>query len=163
MPENMNYSPHVASNKRQDCTQKQHCMSSEHNIENRFLYITFLMGYFPVHNASRRLSFCTYPQPTDTNFSKKSLTNVMAALIIRYWSGKMILSIVNMLLALRSHALCSRRLSRSGICANFKNAVSDKFCRRKFMQVDNEKLIINGNWGLMENLILSEELAYKST
>ena len=87
----------------------------------------------------------------------------MAALIIRYWSGKMILSIVNMLLALRSHALCSRRLSRSGICANFKNAVSDKFCRRKFMQVDNEKLIINGNWGLMENLILSEELAYKST
>lgn len=45
----------------------------------------------------------------------------------------------------------------------FKNAVSDKFCRRKFMQVDNEKLIINGNWGLMENLILSEELAYKST
>ena len=44
-----------------------------------------------------------------------------------------------------------------------KNAVSDKFCRRKFMRVDNEKLIINGNWGLMENLILSEELAYKST
>ena len=139
-------------------------MSSEHNIENRFLYITFLIGYFSVHNASRRLSFCTYPQPTDTNFSQKTLTNVMAALIIRYWSGKMILSIVDMLLALRSNALRSRCLSRSGICANFlKNAVSDKFCRRKFMRVADEKLIINGNWGLMENLILSEELAYKST
>ena len=27
------------------------------------------------------------------------------------------------------------------MCKFFKNAVSDKFCRRKFMRVDNEKLI----------------------